>query len=445
MSAGPFGRLAVTHALSVGADAVLAFSLAGSLFFSISPDAARDKVALYLAVTMAPFAVVAPFLGPLLDRSAGGRRWVVIASVLGRSVLCFMMAADPNSLLLFPLAFGSLVLGKAYAIARSSYVPATVRSDAELVRANSRLAVIGALAGLIAGIPGAILTSVWDARPGLYFASILFATATFAATRLVSYRDDNTVGWEITRDDGDNFGAVSLRSIDDESIDAGLSPPPVEWTPRSSDGGGPAGLAERVLGQPPVPINVAIAGTSMGILRGIVGFLSFAVLFALKQDHAETIWYGLMGFASLSGSLAGNATAPLIRGRLREERMLEVFIIGVAVVSLLSIQIGGKPGAVVLAAVVGYSAAGGRLAFDAIVQRDAADHHRGAAFASFETRFQLAWVVAGFVAVVLPIPLRVSFAVVGVAAGFAAFAAIAGMRAPWRRADGGPGSSDYGW
>lgn len=456
LSTGPFGRLAVTHALSVGADAVLALSLAGSLFFSISPDAARGKVALYLALTMAPFALVAPFLGPLLDRSAGGRRWVVIGTAAGRAVLCFMMAADPTSLLLFPLAFGALVLGKAYAIARSSYVPATVRTDAELVRANSRLALIGAIAGLIAGIPGAILTGVFDARPGLYLASLLFVGAAVAATRLKSYRDDNTVGWGSSpaspgspastpprSHDRRGEHVIEVRSIDDEFVQAGMSPPPTSGDgafggfaggPGATGSGGPAGLAERVLGQrPEVPANVAIAGTSMGILRGIVGFLSFAVLFALKQDHADAVWFGLMGFVSLAGSLLGNASAPVIRQKVHEERMLQALVGAVAVVALLAIQIGGKWGAAVLALAVGYAAACGRLAFDSLVQRDAHDHNRGAAFAGFETRFQMAWVVGGFVPVLVAIPLRVSFAVVAAGAGFACFAAIAGTRAPWRQ------------
>ena len=59
-------------------DTLVTIALAGSLFFSIDPSEARRKVFLYLALTMAPFAVVAPLVGPALDRAAGGRRWMVI-------------------------------------------------------------------------------------------------------------------------------------------------------------------------------------------------------------------------------------------------------------------------------------------------------------------------------------------------------------------------------
>ena len=75
-----FTRLARTHAAAVAGDTLIALALAGSLFFDIDPSAARSKVALYLAFTMAPFAVVAPLIGPALDRAKGGRRFVVIGA-----------------------------------------------------------------------------------------------------------------------------------------------------------------------------------------------------------------------------------------------------------------------------------------------------------------------------------------------------------------------------
>src|SRR5919199_6111214 len=75
-----FSRLAVAHVLSMAGDALVTVALAGSLFFSITPGAARGRVALYLVLTMAPFAVVAPLVGPFLDRSRGGGPGVGIGS-----------------------------------------------------------------------------------------------------------------------------------------------------------------------------------------------------------------------------------------------------------------------------------------------------------------------------------------------------------------------------
>jgi hypothetical protein len=119
----PFGRLALTHVLMTAGDTLFAVSLAGSLFFSISPTAAKDKVLLYLLLTMGPFAVVAPALGPLIDRSRGARRGMVVASALGRAALCPFLARDIHSLLLFPEAFAMLVLSKVYLVTKGALVP----------------------------------------------------------------------------------------------------------------------------------------------------------------------------------------------------------------------------------------------------------------------------------------------------------------------------------
>src|SRR5688500_18840552 len=114
----PFARLARTHVLVAAGDALVTIALANSLFFDLDPNDARWKVFLYLALTMAPLAVVAPFIGPALDRSVGGRRWMPIGAIAGRALICFFMIGDLQGLLLFPEAFAVLALGKVYAVSR---------------------------------------------------------------------------------------------------------------------------------------------------------------------------------------------------------------------------------------------------------------------------------------------------------------------------------------
>jgi hypothetical protein len=59
------------------------------------------------------------------------------------------------------------------------------------------------------------------------------------------------------------------------------------------------------------------------------------------------------------------------------------------------------------ATAVGWAASFGRLAFDSLVQRDAPESVRGRVFARFETRFQLAWVIGGFLSTAIAIGGRV--------------------------------------
>ena len=159
----PFGRLSLVQVFMTAGDTLLTVSLAGSLFFSISPKAAESKVLLYLVLTMAPFAVVAPFLGPVIDRSRGIRRLVVVASAASRAAVCLVMAGKLHSLLLFPLAFVMLVLSKVYLVTKGSIVPlyaATATGGADpaagreaMATLNARLGLLASLAGFAASLP----------------------------------------------------------------------------------------------------------------------------------------------------------------------------------------------------------------------------------------------------------------------------------------------------
>src|SRR5690242_1983990 len=151
----PFARLAAAHAVAAAGDAFLTAALAGSLFFTASPSEARGRTILYLIFTMAPFALVAPVIGPFLDRSRGGRKLMVFATCVGRAVFCILMALHVDNFLLFPEAFSALVLQKAYSIAKSALVPTVVDSPDELVRANSRLALIAVVGSTVGILPAA--------------------------------------------------------------------------------------------------------------------------------------------------------------------------------------------------------------------------------------------------------------------------------------------------
>ncbi len=139
---GALRLLASVHALNSAAEACFAVSLAGSLFFGVSGDAARPLVLLYLVVTMAPFAVVVPLIGPVIDRIRGGQRGVILASLLGRAGIFLLLAVHLQRLAFYPEAFAALVLAKTYLISRAAIVPRFEAEATALVRANSRRSLI---------------------------------------------------------------------------------------------------------------------------------------------------------------------------------------------------------------------------------------------------------------------------------------------------------------
>ena len=384
LSKSPFSRLAIVHMLAVAGDTFVTMALAGSLFFSISPQAARGRVALYLLLTVAPFAVVAPLLSPVIDRSRGGRRALIIAGAASRAIVCLSMAGHLNGLMLFPEAFAVLVLSKVHMVVKSALVPNTVAGEGELVAANSRLAVLSVLAGFLAAIPGVVVLKVgflgapWVVR---------LAAVAFAATAVAGFR-------------------LTRPAPGDDRL------PPVA-------------VGEAELHVP----SVRMAATAMGVLRAIVGFLTFLIAFNFRGDDAPAWWFGVVLAASMVGSFAGAAIAPGLRKRLVEERILQGALVLVVVVGLVAAWIGGVAAAAALAGAVGVAAAAGKLAFDSIVQRDAPDAVRGRTFARFETRFQLAWVAGAALPVAVSIPSGVGMGVVALTSAVALSSYLAALRA----------------
>ena len=349
----PFSRLALAHAIGVAGDVFVTVSLAGSLFFDVGVGTARPKVLLYLLLTMAPFAIVAPVLGPLLDRTRGGRRLMVSLSMLGRAFLAILMANNIQTLLLYPLAFATLVLSKGQSVAKSALVPAVVDDKDELVLANSRLALVAVAGGAIAAPLAAAILQAADAEWVLRIGSIVFL-----------------------------IGAVAALAI-----------------PRAPAVGQPETSDDRLALH---ARSIVVAGTAMGLMRGVVGFFTFFAAFALKKSHEPAWMFGLVIVGSAVGNGIGTVIAPLLRRKLREEWILAGSLVVPAVPLVFAARAYSSKALIAAAMAVAGAAACGRLAFDSLLQRDGAEAARGRAFARFETRFQIVWVIGGVLAVLFP-------------------------------------------
>ena len=387
----PFSRLATAHCLAVGGDTLVTMALAGSLFFSISPSAAQGRVAAYLLLTMAPFAVVAPVLGPALDRSRGGRRTMMILSAASRSAVCLSMANHLQSAWIFPEAFALLVLSKAQMVTKSALVPSTVVSDTELVEANSRLAVLSVVAGFVAAVPGVAVLKIgflggdWVLR----LAAVAFVAAAVASARIAR-------------------PAKAKEPIDDSAHAA----------------------AEKAELHSP---TILLSASSMAVLRAVVGFMTFLVAFAFRRGGAPPWWFGVVLATSLTGNFVGAAIAPWLRKHLREERILLGAMALVTVVAFVCARVGGLGAIATLGGALGLAAAAGKLAFDSIVQRDAPDAVRGRTFARFETRFQLVWVLGAAAPVVVHLSATLGMDLIAAACAASFTAYVSALAASHRR------------
>ena len=407
----PFTRLARVHALSVIGDGCIAVALAGSIFFSIDPADARWRVALYLVLTIAPFAIVTPLLGPAIDRARGGRRGMIIGSLIARVIIAFFMSRHIDSLLLFPEAFAMLVLQKAYGVSRTALVPAVVPREEELIQANSKLALISSIGAVVGGTFGVILIAIFGNAASTILAMFVFS-----------------------------LGAVAALALPQVQVAA----EPVDDTERLEVRGA----------------NILLGATAIAVMRGIVGFTTFLLAFHLRAgddgvdltevgsgvgaaaaivqgaDVIDVIgtegppqWHlGVAGLAAGAGAFLGARYAPVVRDRTSEERIVFGALVAIAITASLGAWGGGITGTAMLAFGVAISAATAKLGFDALVQRDAPRTNYGRQFAKFEGRFQLFWALGAFLAVISRIPIQFGALLVALAAIFAAVSYELGRR-----------------
>ena len=414
----PFGRFAFAHAVGSAGDTLVTIALAGSLFFNVSLGAARGQVFKYLIISLTPFLLLAPFIGPLIDRFSAGRKWIVVGSFSLRAFICLFMAGDLKGVLLFPEAFAVLVLSKTYTVARSSLVPAVIQDDVELVRANSRLSLLTGFAGFLIALPGGLISKTLGSGAVLWLAAAIFVGAALASLRITTVRlfpSDRRVLVINGGEPADEIGVAQRAHDGGPGVEGGIA---------SAVPAGPKGSAERKIGrsraaqrqrQRGAAISIRLAGAAMAILRGEVGFMTFLVAFTFKDDHVSKLWLGFAIAAGAAGSMIGAAIAPRLRIGVGEERMVVGSVGLAAVISTLAVLKSNPAMTCVVALAVGLAAATARVAFDALIQRDGPPGERASTFARFETRFQLFWVIGALLAI-LPWERFLGFLLMGATA-----------------------------
>jgi hypothetical protein len=353
----PLDRYGLAHFASVAGDTFVAFALANSIFFSVEEGVARGRAAVYLALTMAPLAVAAPVLVPLLDR-AGPRRAISFGAAAGRAVIALYAASRFETLLLYPTAFLLLVLAKVHAITRNGLALAYAGPNEGLVRANARLGRIGVGGAVMAALPAFALVRLVDEEAALYGAAVVYAIAAFLNLRLPNLRVSGGAA-EVTR-------TGSIRALTAPAI-------------------GASGL------------------------RAATGFLLFALAFALRRSGEPTWWFPVLAGAGTVGGFLGNLLAPRLPSSVREEAVVVGCVIGAGIGAVLAFVAFSLPVLVVFGLVVGASAELGRLAFQSLMQRLAPGGAHGRVFVRYEVLFQLAWVVGALIPAMVPIDFRGGF------------------------------------
>lgn len=354
--------LAGSHGVAAAADAFVTVSLAGSLFFNVSPDASRQQVLLYLLVTMAPLAVLAPLVGPAVDRFRNYQRFVASTFYVMRALFCIALVSTLLQLAFYPIVLGLLVASKASGVVKQTLVQTLVDDPEELVATNARLARFASITAAIGAGAAVLVFSSFGAEWSLRCAAALFLVA----------------------------GASILRARPREATP--LTPDDVEY-------------AETHLP------TVVVGSTGMVAIRAAVGFFIFTLAFTLRRDSEPTFVYGLAAACYGVGAFAGHTASAVMRRWFREEQLIGVALAVPAVFTAIGVLGASVPLLMLISALVGLSTTLGRNAFDALLQRRAPEALLGRAGARYETRFQLAWVFGAVLATPISLTVEVSMMV----------------------------------
>ncbi|MET9731313.1 MFS transporter [Streptomyces sp. NPDC006458] len=388
------GKLIELHAVNGAGDMMITVALASTVFFSVPTDEARGRVALYLAITMAPFTLLAPVIGPLLDRVPHGRRAAMACAMLARALLALVLsgAVISGSIQLYPAALGVLVASRSYGVVRSAVVPRLLPPKFSLVKANSRVTLGGLLATGIAAPVGAGLQALGPRWP-LYGAFVIFMAGTFLSFSLPR-KVDSARGED-----------TALLAADAQHLH------------------GPHRQPVKRPGLRTVGIAVTHALGANCSLRCLSGFLIFFLAFLLREHpltgQSAAVSLGMVAVSAGVGNACGTAVGAWLRSRAPEIIIVTVVALVLGAVIVAAVFFGAALVAA-LTAVAGFAQALSKLSLDALIQRDVPEQVRTSAFARSETLLQVSWVFGGAIGIAMPLngSLGLSVGAAIVAAGW---------------------------
>jgi MFS family permease len=384
-------RLIELGFVNAAGDTAFAVSLAGTVFFAVPSSQARDRVALFLLLTMAPFALMAPLIGPVLDRFRHGRRWAIGATLGLRGFLVWSLAASihNSSAWLYPAALGCLVASKAYGVTRASAVPRLLPKEIDLVTANSRISLAGVAGATVgAGIAGAFaaIGPQWSLR----WAALVYTVGLILAIRLPS-RVDSPAGEEMTGTAGRDARRRAITAAVSRGIRCNLG------------------------------------------LRFVSGFLTMYLAFLLRDKPISGIDGAVAAGAVIAAAGIGNSlgtlTGSLLKAR-KPEKVVLIVLLADAIVAVAVAVFYGFPLLIVLGLVAGLCSSLGKLSLDAMIQRDVPETVRTSVFARSETVLQLSWVIGGGCGILLPLIPRLGFGFLAAVLAVAVFLVLRQKPAP---------------
>jgi MFS family permease len=399
-------------------DAAMAIALANTLFFAAATGESKVSVGLYLAITIAPFALIAPLIGPVLDRLQHGRR-IAMATTFGLRVVLGLliivnsswdsdkMQLEYKPWVLYPAALGLMVLSKSFGVLKSAVAPRVLPPSIDLVRVNSRLTTFGLVAGTMVGgaIAGLLELLLAKALPFHVPGAMVWLCLVAAAG---AYFCMKIPAW-VESTEGEVPTTITYRG----------NPNAEDTAPQPKVGSFSRELAAKM--RQPLGRTVVTGLWGNGTIRILTGFLTLYIAFYAKAQPTTSGWQqmlmlGAVGAAAGVGNFLGNGLGT--RLELKHPTKIVLLATGATFVACVLAAIFGSLVFVVVAGFIGSATSAiAKVCMDSAIQDDLPEESRASAFGRSETVLQLCWVIGASLGVVLPTTLSIGFTVVAVLVG----------------------------
>ncbi|MGQ0625909.1 MAG: hypothetical protein ACT4PP_14840 [Sporichthyaceae bacterium] len=368
----PLRRLAALTWGHAAGDVMVAVALANTLFFAVPLDDARGRIMLYLALSMAPVALLTPVLERALVHLATHLRATLVLTTALRGALAFGLLLQSGIALLYPMALALMVISRVHGIARVAVIPEVCPPGRDLVWANTVISATAGAGAAFGAALGAGAVALAGSNGGLALAALTYALASLVAATTPLRCDRAAPGAPGAPTSGGLFGPRAIDVLD----------------PR-----------------------VVAAGIAMAVIRFATGFLTFLLAFATREH--PSLFTAVVVAAALGGGL-GTFGACLARRVMPGWLLPPLFCLGLGLVAGAATPDVTSAWAVVVAGAAGFAWAAGKVAFDSEIQPVHCLRTRRGLLTRYSAGFQLCWVLGA--AASLP-PIEHGYALAGLAAG----------------------------
>ncbi|QKT06367.1 MFS transporter [Gordonia sp. X0973] len=392
--------LTIPVVANAAVDAAMAVALANTLFFAAA-SGSEGKVGLYLLLTIAPFALIAPLIGPLLDKLQHGRRIAMAGTFVARAVLAVLIITnyewntatqqlEYDPWILYPCALGLLVMSKSFGVLKSAVTPRVVPPSIDLVRVNSRLTTFALIGGTMVGgalaaafemLLGTWLPMHWPG--GMILLIVIACAGAYFCMKIPSWV-------EVTA--GEIPTTLTYREQPKPEISA---------RERARRAGA---LISKTIRQP-LGRNVVTGLWGNATIRILTGFLTLFVAFYARNQHDLDGWkqmamLGAVGAAAGVGNVVGNGAGT--RLRLTNPPQITVWVVAACLVSsVVTVILPSLITATITAFIASGGSAIGKVCVDSSIQSDLPEASRASAFGRSETVLQLGWVFGATLGVLI--------------------------------------------